>query len=267
MTSLPTNHNLISAISFAQNGDKTENIPTSESQREMNWATGFPKIFSQPLDEQGKFVKREDMNAILYALSNAIMFIQKGGLVSFDQNLCNAINGYPLGARLWFTDSSNNIRMIESTQPDNTVVPSKTTIDIAYTDGKTYWKSIVTPANYLPLSGGTMTGGIALYQRNYSNKQYPEIAIGAGTAWNKNGAAIVIRSDTHETQESRNGFEIFCPSPSGDGTYISLFGKTNGNLTWGNKQIIRSENNVSSISIVDSLPSTPSSSMIYFVKG
>lgn len=267
MTSLPTNQNLISAISFAQNGDKTENIPTSESQTEMNWATGFPKIFSQPLEEQGKFVKREDMNAILYALSNAIMFIQKGGLVSFDQNLCNAINGYPLGARLWFTDSSNNIRMIESAQPDNSVVPSETTIDIAYTDGKTYWKSIVTPANYLPLSGGTMTGGIALGSDNFSGARFQSVTIGAGTNSKKDGAFLTLKTINHETEDARNGFEIYCPNQAQDGTSVSLYGKANGNLTWNGKQVLRSENNVSSISIVDELPSTPSPNLIYFVKG
>ena len=267
MTSLPTNHNLISAMSFAQNGDKTENIPTSESQSAMNWPTGFPKIFSKPLEEQGKFVKREDMNAILYALSNAIMFTQRGGLVSFDQNLCNAINGYPLGARLWFTDSSNNIRMIESTQPDNTVVPSETTIDIAYTDGKTYWKSIVTPTNYLPLSGGTMTGAISLADRNYSKNRFPEVIIGSGTDWNKKGSCISFRTENLGYAENKNSFEIFVPLDDADGRYYSLIGRIDGSLHWDGKEILRSANNVSIISIVDSLPSTPSANMIYFVKG
>ena len=149
MQNLPSNSKILSAVPFGANGDKSA-IPVGASETAMNWDTGFPEIFSRLISDNGKYVKREDMNAILYALSNEILFQQWGGAVMYDSSVAAAIFGYPQYAKLVYKDADGNLSFIESQVPNNSIVPSAATIDVktdstgAYSaSGIVRWKTVL----------------------------------------------------------------------------------------------------------------------------
>ena len=149
MQTLPSNTQIPSSTAFAQNGDRSTIAVSSD--RQMNWSSGFPEIFSRLLSDGGKYVKREDMNAILYALSNEALYRQWGGLVSYNATVANTIFGYPVGATLVFKNPSSGVlSFIESQVANNQVVPTISTIDTKtdingqYADnGVVRWKTVL----------------------------------------------------------------------------------------------------------------------------
>ena len=154
MQSLPSSPHILSPIPFCGNGDRST-IPNVSSQTEMNWNDGFPQIFSKLISDGGKYVNRKDMNAILYSLSNELLFHLWGGMVMFDQLVSNAIGGYPQHAKLFYKDQHGNVSLIESQVPNNSIAPSESTID-AKTDsdgnynveGIIRWKTVLSSTAY-----------------------------------------------------------------------------------------------------------------------
>lgn len=72
---------------------------------EASMQMGFPpRTMSQETDRMPP--TGEDMNGILYKVTDAVRFLQAGGTYPFDNNFCTAIGGYPLGAILTSQDSS-----------------------------------------------------------------------------------------------------------------------------------------------------------------
>lgn len=149
MQSLPSNAQIPSSTAFAQNGDRADIAASSD--RQMNWSSGFPEIFSRLLSDGGKYVKREDMNAILYALSNEALYRQWGGLVSYNATVSNTIFGYPVGATLIYKDPQTGaLSFVESQVANNQIPPSSATIDTKtdingqYADnGVVRWKTVL----------------------------------------------------------------------------------------------------------------------------
>lgn len=149
MQSLPSNAQIPSSTAFAQNGNRSTIVASSD--REMNWSSGFPEIFSRLIRDGGKYVKREDMNAILFALSNEALFRQWGGVVSYNAAVANQIFGYPVGATLIYKDpQTGTISFVESQVANNQIPPSSATIDTKtdingqYADnGVVRWKTVL----------------------------------------------------------------------------------------------------------------------------
>lgn len=149
MQSLPSNTQIPSSTAFAQNGNRSTIVASSD--RDMNWSSGFPEIFSRLLRDGGKYVKREDMNAILYALSNEALYRQWGGVVSYNAAVANQIFGYPVGATLIYKDpQTGTISFVESQVANNQIPPSSATIDTKtdingqYADnGVVRWKTVL----------------------------------------------------------------------------------------------------------------------------
>lgn len=91
---------------FASNTSLRTNIQESQGV-DSNSATyefGFPKETMTRISEGGKPPKGEDMNGILYDLSDNIVFQTKGGHYTFDPIYAEKINGYPKNAILQLTN-------------------------------------------------------------------------------------------------------------------------------------------------------------------
>lgn len=72
---------------------------------EASMQMGFPpRTMSQETDRMPP--TGEDMNGILYKVTDAVRFLQAGGTYPFDNNFCTAIGGYPKGAILTSVDGA-----------------------------------------------------------------------------------------------------------------------------------------------------------------
>lgn len=91
-------------------------------------------------------------------------------------------------------------------------------------------------SNYLPLSGGTMTGSIeittdkALAKNKSDNKDFVRILGGTST---NDGARISLAPTYHETMPG----EFWLVTGTINGKNVALIGKPNGTLTWGGNAI------------------------------
>ena len=67
---------------------------------DVNYVDGFPAAYGAPSANNGKFVRRKQMNAIGKLASNDLFYHKCGGLNTFDADFCAAVGGYPKGAIL-----------------------------------------------------------------------------------------------------------------------------------------------------------------------
>ncbi len=91
-------------------GDKTTRIPdtTEIGSNALSYADGFPIATSTPQSDGGIPPKRQDMNKVLNILSKNQVFLQNGGVYSYDSEISTAIGGYPKGAILKFSKGLNH---------------------------------------------------------------------------------------------------------------------------------------------------------------
>lgn len=108
---------------FAESGDKntipTTNTDVSNPQR-ADLTVGFPSITSESPDDGGLPPERKDFNALGYLSTSYNFFNQAGGVFTYDSTIATAIGGYPMNARLWYTDGSGNTFILRSTKQNNT---------------------------------------------------------------------------------------------------------------------------------------------------
>lgn len=177
---------------------------------EASMQMGFPpRTMSQGADKTPP--TGQDMNGILYKITEAIRYLQAGGIYAYDNNFVQAIGGYPLGAVLISADGSKlwkNQVAGNTTNPDldDTNWLELCTVDalIAGLDGK------------LSLTGGMMTGALQ------SNISYGAVIL------NWQGNPIVgIGGSSDQTFLS-------CP----DGTKYLRVGD-DGTATWAGKELER----------------------------
>jgi hypothetical protein len=107
---------------FAATGDKNTilNSPSTEDPQRANLQTGFPTITQIPIANGGIPPERMDFNGLGYLLSSFYFFTQCGGIYTFNQDVSNAIGGYPLGAVLYYTDSDGTTYKVRSLLENNT---------------------------------------------------------------------------------------------------------------------------------------------------
>ena len=108
---------------FAESGDKNTipsvNTDTSNPQL-ADLTSGFPQITSMSPDNGGLPPERKDFNGLGYLTTTYDYFYQAGGTFTWNDTICQAIGGYPLGARLWYTDSNGDTNILRSTKGNNT---------------------------------------------------------------------------------------------------------------------------------------------------
>lgn len=108
---------------FAESGDKNmlpvTNTDASNPQL-ADLTNGFPQVTSEDPDDGGLPPERKDFNGLGYLTTTYDYFYQAGGTFTFNPTISSAIGGYPLGARLWYTDSNGVSCILRSTIDNNT---------------------------------------------------------------------------------------------------------------------------------------------------
>lgn len=87
---------------------------------DVNYVDGFPSAYGAPSSNNGKFVRRKQMNAIGKLASNDLFYYKCGGLNTFDAAFCEAIGGYPKGAVLKMLGDHNTVFDVISLVDNNT---------------------------------------------------------------------------------------------------------------------------------------------------
>lgn len=143
----------ILAKPFAENGDKTSNIPVNATGTQAaSLDEGFPEVTSTPINEGGIPPQREDFNGLGYLTTSQFFYLQMGGRFTFNSAVSTAIGGYPQGAVLQYTDpDTGQSYEVTSLIPNNTynfvATPS-------YIDGVKWRKSFSEDlTNYMRLTG------------------------------------------------------------------------------------------------------------------
>ena len=87
---------------IAQNGIKN-NIPQNATGTYLaSIDAGFPEVTIKPVAEGGIAPAGGDLNGMLNLLSQFYYFNQNGGVYTYNDDVANAIGGYPKGAVLWY---------------------------------------------------------------------------------------------------------------------------------------------------------------------
>lgn len=108
-------------VPLAENGDKAT-IPLSNDPTLgiFSQNAGFTSANSASLSsEEGKDVRRVDVNGAFNLVSGHIYQQECGRLYTFDSSLATQIGGYALGALLWYKDSNDNLMLLRSTKNAN----------------------------------------------------------------------------------------------------------------------------------------------------
>ena len=108
---------------FADEGDRNS-IPVENTDAQnpqlADLTNGFPQVTSEDPDDGGLPPERKDINGLGYLTTTYDYFYQAGGTFTFNPTISTAIGGYPLGARLWYTDSNGATTVVRSTVANNT---------------------------------------------------------------------------------------------------------------------------------------------------
>lgn len=106
---------------------------------------GFPEITMTAKADGGIPPDGKDLNGFYNILSQFYYFQQNGGVFTFDQDVSDAIGGYPQGAILYYKNSDGAIQRVESLIESNTY---NFVSDPSYIDGS-HW-GIVQDLGYHP---------------------------------------------------------------------------------------------------------------------
>lgn len=150
---------------FASEGDKNV-IPVADGgTNAASWNLGFPPKTSLPYDEDGLPPDRYDFNGVINATTNAQYNIQLGIQPTFDQNVSNAIGGYPKGSILMYDDGNGNVIYVQSLKENNTANFNTTP---SYIDDGTNWATVIPTRAWVQ---GQLTGSNLVKAPNYSAAQ------------------------------------------------------------------------------------------------
>lgn len=186
------------------------NIPENATGSELaSIAEGFPEITMKALDNGGLPPRGQDCNGMFYLSTDQKVYLQNGGLITFDPSVAETIGGYPKGAILDYINESGMYGKVRSLIEDNlnNFVSNPDLID------NTNWEYVEFNSNalgYLPLTGGTLTGDLIFDQPDWST-----ILINAAKP-SPTGTANVyknLRFQDKETGESIGGIQLRrCPN-------------------------------------------------------
>ncbi|MGG6193070.1 gp53-like domain-containing protein [Pantoea allii] len=120
-------------VPFAVNGQREDLLPTTPAgDNTASYDAGFPPVTMILKAAGGRPPKGQDINQILYELSNLARWSSAGALNKFDSSFSTSIGGYPKGATIIGDDGSS---FYQSTIDNNTNNPNSST---------TGWKNLTT---------------------------------------------------------------------------------------------------------------------------
>lgn len=110
-----------SAIAAEADSDNKK-IPPQEATSGVDTSCiseGFLEITSEPLDDGGVAPERIDFNGMFYLATDQRVFLQNGGVITYDADVATKIGGYPQGAILGYI-TSNSYGFVKSLINNNT---------------------------------------------------------------------------------------------------------------------------------------------------
>lgn len=125
---------------FADSGDKNIIPETATGTQQASLDEGFPPVTSLPLTQGGIPPERKDFNGLGNLLSKQYFYLQNGGRFTFNQDVSDAIGGYPQNATLWFKDEALGISYPVTSLINNNTYNFVTTP--SYIDG-IKWKRVI----------------------------------------------------------------------------------------------------------------------------
>lgn len=88
---------------IAETGLKNEIPDAPSGDYHASIQEGFPEVTMLPIGQGGVAPQGQDFNGMFNLLSGFYFFTQNGGKYTFDQDVSDAIGGYPQGAILWYS--------------------------------------------------------------------------------------------------------------------------------------------------------------------
>lgn len=111
-------------IAFAANGIKNliqKVRQVGQDPEDFTWSEGAPLITMTKIEDGGKAPKGQDVNGVLNALSEHVIYGQNGNRYTWSQDVVNGFGGYALGAIIQSDDTTKEFRSLVA---NNTVNPN-----------------------------------------------------------------------------------------------------------------------------------------------
>lgn len=109
----------ILAQPFAADGDKNTIPNDATGTQNASLEEGFPVVTEKPIATGGIPPVRKDFNGAINLMSQFYFFTQNGGTYTFNQNVSDAIGGYPLNAVLWYFGTDGSKSLVVSNRGNN----------------------------------------------------------------------------------------------------------------------------------------------------
>lgn len=222
---------------IANNGTKNQ-IPNTNDQSLglMSQSTGFPAICSERIADGGKAPRRADFNGAFNLVSQHHFFLQNGGTETFRQSVSDAIGGYPLNSRLWFTNSNGESVIVRSLIQNNTYNFNN---DPSYIDG-IHWvvdvESGAPVGSLMPYAGTTPPDGWLICDGSeISRTTYARLFSVIGTTYGAGdgNSSFEIPDLSGRQPVYENGATIGATTNGQAPNITGSFGSHNGSLVGG----------------------------------
>ena len=109
----------IIAQPFAADGDKNTIPNDATGTQNASLEEGFPEVTEKSIATGGIPPVRKDFNGAINLMSQFYFFTQNGGTYTFNQNVSDALGGYPLNAVLWYFGTNGTKTMVVSNIANN----------------------------------------------------------------------------------------------------------------------------------------------------
>lgn len=208
---------------IATNGTKNA-IPNTNDQSLglMSQSTGFPAICSERIADGGKAPRRADFNGAFNLVSQHHFFLQNGGTETFRQSVSDAIGGYPINSRLWFTNSNGESVIVRSLIANNTYNFNN---DPSYIDGIKWVVDVESGApvgSLMPYAGTTPPDGWLICNGSeISRTTYARLFSVIGTTYGAGDGNSSFNLPDGTTRLLGSSIPVY-----GDGKYAAFLGLT-----------------------------------------
>lgn len=246
--------------------------PSGATGSKVNYADGFPSVYSAPSSNNGKYVTRGQMNAIGNLASQNQFYFLAGGINTFDATFATSIGGYPEGAVLKYLNNGylyDVISLIDNNTVDFTAqgvdganwaylsVEEKKVFDDVFFEGGT---GITVGSGILAIVRAKKDAGIAVYaalspivgtqEQTYSVNSLTGTFAGCGVMIKDCGSSAPSSISFPDAEKHEQGFRMnwqewkslfgdftsLMKDPSGSGSYYDTQSEAGGAsfLTQGN---------------------------------
>lgn len=278
---------------LAYKGTRNEIPEAATGTNRASVEEGFPDMTMIAPADGGLPPFGQDVNGMLYMASDIKSFLQSGGFITFNQEECDAIGGYPKGAVLGYIDSNNIYHQVRSLIDDNTydfvTTPS-------YIDGEK-WEELQTQS----IQWGSIKGALSnqtdlqnaltTLQNDINTEETArENAVAAEKSARESAVSSLdsrvdaleeaVNTDVSELQSSVNAIKAnyvttnTAQTVSANKTFSGQIIRSTApaaadnstqvpNTSWVNSRIMSIMN--LKLQVVSSLPSSPTSDTFYFI--